>query len=515
MRTQLLNNWQLNPITRSALIFGLVTFLVCVAPPGISRAAKKKADTVDLFDIDIDSSPLINLLSRDFTVVDLENPGPPFDLVPVVIGAAALDHPEIMAFVIQVYRAGLTVAIAHASQDEANKFDALVEGEQGASCLPAENESEIALYAIQQTLRDQPRVASRYCLPDFVDINRRTRRAERRWLQERFASTPTAPLQAVEVGAAGPVNLDSLSQKVHCSELAVNGQGQVQADLFLTSLRSFDQERDYYYVNNFVQFVPRVSNYSLSTAVSRPIPSGGSFNDLLGTGLLFTEPATTVEAVSQYTNSRSTTVSGGVGFMGLTPNVQASVSVTVGTQTTVTVPPVTILNTSNLASATPSWTFQQANPVRNALFDTATGFLWFIDRDIYESTGEEINELFSFFDASISPNFVTVHGTCGYPLPFPTFEVGAPQVTSVDPTSVQRGGGTFLIRGEQMYPGIVSNVLLGGDALPSANFVPIDDKDIRVVVPGSQKKGMTPVQVNTFFGGTTLPSNSDVMVNLK
>ncbi len=37
----------------------------------------------------------------------------------------------------------------------------------------------------------------------------------------------------------------------------------------------------------------------------------------------------------------------------------------------------------------------------------------------------------------------------------------------------------------------------------------------RVVVPSNQKKGQTPVKVNTSFNGNTLFSNSDVTINIK
>ena len=57
--------------------------------------------------------------------------------------------------------------------------------------------------------------------------------------------------------------------------------------------------------------------------------------------------------------------------------------------------------------------------------------------------------------------------------------------------------------------------LLGGNPLPAANFVPIDDNHVRVVVPGGQKTGLTPVQVNTLFNGKTLPSNNDVKVDVR
>ena len=82
-------------------------------------------------------------------------------------------------------------------------------------------------------------------------------------------------------------------------------------------------------------------------------------DELLGTRLLFTEPDTTTSAVSQYTNSKSTTVSTAVGYgvsggnrgLDLSYNVEQTTSVTAGTETTVTVPPVTINNGSDLRFA--------------------------------------------------------------------------------------------------------------------------------------------------------------------
>ena len=62
-------------------------------------------------------------------------------------------------------------------------------------------------------------------------------------------------------------------------------------------------------------------------------------------------------------------VSGRVGFQGLSPNISAPVSVTVGTSTTVNVPPITIRNNPNLATGTVAWEFRPANspprPVRH------------------------------------------------------------------------------------------------------------------------------------------------------
>jgi hypothetical protein len=82
----------------------------------------------------------------------------------------------------------------------------------------------------------------------------------------------------------------------------------------------------------------------------------------------------------------------------------------------------------------------------------------------------------------------------------------------VEPTNVPSGGGAFLIHGTQMHPGIVSNVLLDRDALSTANYVPINDTESRVVVPGSQNPRPTPVQVNTTLQGKPMHSNNDVTV---
>jgi hypothetical protein len=61
-------------------------------------------------------------------------------------------------------------------------------------------------------------------------------------------------------------------------------------------------------------------------------------------------------------------------------------------------------------------------------------------------------------------------------------------ITSVDPETMRRSGGSFLIVGGQLYPNIVSDVLLNGNAFPSANVVPLDDSHVRVAVPSSVRR---------------------------
>jgi hypothetical protein len=285
----------------------------------------------------------------------------------------------------------------------------------------------------------------------------------------------------------------------------------MQQDLFITSLRSFDQQADFYNVKNVAQFLPYATDYQLQTNVLGPYVGD---SPLEGTRILFTTPSTVTQAVSSYTNSESFTVGGTIGF--IPPNLEVGGSVTIGTETTVTVPPVTILNRTNLFWATGIWDFLPVSPVRAALFDVTTGLLWKVDREIYPNGGEGDVELDIGFQSYIWPGPLGyLSSFCVVPTPFQTWDVKAPEITAVEPERVRRGGGSFLIKGAQMYPGIVSDVLLGGDPLAPANFVTIDDTEIRAVVPSGQKVGLTPVQVNTFFNGQTLPSNYDVKVDIR
>src|SRR3954466_6810697 len=106
--------------------------------------------------------------------------------------------------------------------------------------------------------------------------------------------------------------------------------------------------------------------------------------------ILFSQPFTTTQYISEYTNSRSVSVSGTVGYQGPVPNVSATVSVTVGTSTTVTVPPVTILNRSNLATAETRWEFFPKDPVAGTVYETAENWVWYVDRDVYGNTPNDI-----------------------------------------------------------------------------------------------------------------------------
>lgn len=512
--------------TRLGTFYALLIAIICGGVGGVAFAGKKPKPEIDTIDVDSSASAqLLTLLSKHHSIVPIVGPTSPAHLVPVLIGPDALDNQNTMVYLIQVYRAGWTVGIVDATQEQANRFEQLVEGEQVASCEPdtATDEFRIALYALQLSTSELPGQRARYCLPDLPDNHGKAERTEEKWLNARFGATP--PQSSAELIRNDSKNLDELSQKIHCDWLYnFNNEGEIQQDTYITSLRSFDSLRDYYYVQDDGQFLPLYSHDKFNdqamvfrTNFTPPSLTGESTNDL-GTRVTKTEPDTTVSYVSSYTNSESTTISGSAGFsMVQGPNISAGASVTIGTSTTTTVPPITILNTSSLTGASAAWEFHtQRHPQRRVLYTFPMSFLWYIDRDGYPGDGNDVTELSTRVFATMHmPKYISYGARCEFPPPFPTFDVGAPEITGVEPKSAQANGGTFAILGSQMYPGIVSSVLLGGDALPVDNYAPISDREIDVVVPAGQTKGSTRVQVNTNFNGSILHSNNDITINIK
>ncbi len=89
--------------------------------------------------------------------------------------------------------------------------------------------------------------------------------------------------------------------------------------------------------------------------------------------------------------------------------------------------------------------------------------------------------------------------------PFPTKTILPPSIAKVQPKTVPVAG-QATISGEGFYPGLFSNVLLGGNALPAANVTNSSDRQIIVTVP-NDTSSFPPgkplaVQVNTGAGAS-------------
>src|ERR1700761_7262825 len=175
MNTKLPMRSQSTQWTRFALICAFVLAITCAGPAGLAQQPK-------IYEIGVNgdtSGPLLDLLSGDYSLVNIDNLTPPFELYPVLVGAGALSNQAVTQYLVRAYGAGLTVGIVSPTEEQADLFDELVEGEQEASCIPARGSSTIALYALQKTPREQPQQVSRYCLPTFMPAGPDT---EEQWL---------------------------------------------------------------------------------------------------------------------------------------------------------------------------------------------------------------------------------------------------------------------------------------------------------------------------------------------
>ena len=71
------------------------------------------------------------------------------------------------------------------------------------------------------------------------------------------------------------------------------------------------------------------------------------------------------------------------------------------------------------------------------------------------------------------------------PTPFgSTFALQPPAVTSLS-SSFVREGQSFTLNGTGLYPSLVTGVLVGGQAIPPANYQVVDDRQITIVAPNS------------------------------
>jgi hypothetical protein len=370
------------------------------------------------------------------------------------------------------------------------------------------------LYGLQKSVARRPALYSSYCL-NGVGIPRRGfrslrgDRAIRTWLSARLAlSAPEPPLGA----APDPsVNLADISAQTHCSYLDTDDikdlGRQLQLDSYVLSVRSFDNDQDLYQINNVVQFQP--GSYQSPTYDFEIQRFGAGNLQNISAKIDFAEPASQNVSVS-YTNSSSTTVSGSVGFnQSQGVNATVGASITVGQSRTVSVPPVIISNQTTLSPPFPKWTFKPtAASVTNELFSAEADWVWTVDQAAYGTDGGEGTTGTISFQSNIGIADFAAQPACSTaPYPFAEWTVSPPQIISFSQPSVSRGGGVFTINGAQMYPGLVTAVLVAGDALPPANYVTSSDSAIRVTIPLGVPTGLQPVEVQTTFNGKVLPSN--------
>ena len=491
---------------------------------------------------------VLNLLHKDYVIVPIEQTAGSVLPSHLVIGAADLDNPQIIALLKLSYHVGKTVAIVGATPDQADRFHRLLRPGEASNCRTPTGQPVSTLYGLQRSRYRFPPQNSTYCLVN-LDLQRPVE--DRLWLRERFGATP--PQQAAgTVTFTGkftltpkavssddqPQTLTSLASATHCSSKASNSYGAIESDYYVYSMRDFtdtgcssckDVGADYYLVQdnlsvqktqNSIYLIGYGEQDFLQNDTTPGAPNGGFFISN-AINLQFADPATTTTYVSSYTNSSSATASGSVGFSAEGPNVTLGGSTTTSSQSTYTVPPTQIENLSNLPLAVPTWEFGPNNFAVGPDYQANPTWTWFIPQDAYPSGGTGSGGiLFShtsgFLQADLNVNppvtlFVgTIEQNCTVPFPFSAWTVQPPMLSSLSTTSVSTNGGTFTITGQYLYPGSVTAVLIGGSAVPlSTNVDLMDAQTIEVSVPaGLLRPGNYPVQVNTQFNSENRFSNT-------
>lgn len=466
----------------------------------------------------------LDLLRQDYNVVTVDKGFPVRFLAEhVVVTAADLDDPTFTSLLNLARNAGKTVAIVEAAQDETNRFARFFGWGNGASCSPTTGSSRIELYGLQESRMRHPPLSSSYCLVGLDALDKRGKRSVRRWLGARFALTapePTTPGPTSEVSDSSG-NIVDLATAVHCSLKDGNdpaNQGRILTqDMYVTGARSFTNSQDIYYVQNDLEYTQGSS--TKPTYAYQVIRFGATgVTDFAG-GLSQSQPATTTAFESSFTNTTTETISASVGFNAMGPTGTVGASVTHGQSVGFSIPATTVLNQS--VNPFPGWNFERQNTAGQD-YNPQTSWFWTVPWEDYADGGEgSTGRLEVTSQISMGGNFVG-ETSCAIPYPFEgILDVGAPTITSLSATEVERGQ-SFKIFGKELYPGLVTAVLLEGLSVGDSNFTANGETtpgsgvfSVTVVVPANQPTGKNTVLVQQEFNLVKqfTPGNTSITVS--
>jgi hypothetical protein len=240
-----------------------------------------------------------------------------------------------------------------------------------------------------------------------------------------------------------------------------------------------------------------------------------------GAGLSQAQPPTTTTFVSSVTNTTMETLSGSVGFNAMGPTGTVGGSVSHGRSVGFSNPPTTVLN--NSVNPLPAWGFRRQSTAGSD-YSPQTSWFWTVPWDDYADGGQGGTGRLEFTsEVSMGdPADFAAEFACAVPYPFEgILAVGEPTITQVSPTKVPQGQ-KFTITGAELYPGIVSAILLGGNSVGDANFTANGETSpssgiftIDVIVPGSQNTGNNTVVAQQTFNSLARFSNDDMTVEVE
>jgi hypothetical protein len=460
------------------------------------------------------SGEAVRLLSGTYTLRPPQA-GAQTRLGPVIVGPAGLLNCHVLRRLRQAYEAGATVAVTRAGPAAARLLGrALGSPELGVPFAGPRRADLVAFRQVHQDGRSvfnvsvlMPRDRSTATPTARKEGNLAADRLDRDFLVRAFSAPPVLP--AAPTSGEPPIDLLKVADAYQTSLVKDDSEGHaVQLVNTVFSARSFTNRKDVYLVQQEI---------AVQGPASSPAAATTSINALLvpikAPLTLQPSPQSTQE-VTTITSEVSTTIGGSIGYtQGQGFNASINAGVTISNSKTITVPPVRITYTGDLASGDTSWRYEATGAEK---FRTSTFFnkwLWQVPFDNYGPGATTVtigsSAINHFFERG---NF---RGLVAYldsivPTPFgDLYKLGNPVVTGVSSATV-RPGATFTIRGDALYPGLVEAVLIGGEPLTRDSFRPISDTKIEVVAPRTLGTAQ-PVVVKTSQGF----SNADITITIK
>jgi hypothetical protein len=453
------------------------------------------------------SGAALRSLSGAYTLMPLKVAGP------AVVGAADLRNANTVALLKNDYDGGQTVAIANATDADADALASLL-GDSMPVDLP-DGVGRADLVAFRKIDQGGQTLFSTSILLPVVNVratpaqrlagSRANALADREYLAGVFTPTPSIP--------APPQNPDPQNDILDLATPYEQTQLYTSTDGFEAQLvdtvwdaRSFTNQSDFYYVKQEIDVdhgsINDISNIGSVSQTLEPL----SF--LAGPPAIIQPSPLANPGTTTITTGVNKTVGGSIGWsevQGL--NVSINGSETFIDQTTTTSPPIAIEYLPQLSDSTPTWTFTPTNGSipEATLYDS---WIWQVPFNDYapgQTTFNFVGGVYATVGANTQSTSVVLH----VPLPFgDTFQLGSPKVTGVSTLTVKPGD-SFTIEGQALYPSTVQAVLIGGQALSTANFTPVSDTQIQVVAPNTPGSSL-PVVVKTSLG----LSNTDVTINI-
>ena len=392
---------------------------------------------------------------------------------PIILGSADLGDEQLASSLLSTRAAAQAVVLTNGTRSDSEKLRLLLghpnaaQGLQGSKTGFGAGEPVPLIF-----YRTAPRPgtkANHYSTGVFMSLSGPLDDGTIASLSQIFSATAIVPRAP---GDSASNDLTTLADSYFTLAENKNSYGsssQVSDTVF--DVRSFLNKSDFYYVEQEVDY---------RSATGQP---GGIWISQAANQVYFMQPSEIQTTPASTTCTTSTTsgvswnIGGSAGFnVKQIANATLTGGVSVSNSETISCPSITIENLGNPNTGLTEWKYALNNPGADHItFDNQ--WIWNIPFTSYQtgqttiSIGSEASSEFFGPDCGNDDcGGVTTGITPVIPVPFgDTFALQQPAITSVNPTCVYEGD-KFAINGTGFYPSLVSSVLIGGKALPLANY---------------------------------------------